>query len=82
MTTTRRTQPIQLSGAAEPDQKTGPEGYLVESSAQPGQPGKKPYSAPVLTRHGKVTDLTLGGSPSTLDLESDGSIGRFGTPKN
>ena len=42
---------------------------------------KLAYRKPVLTRHGKVTDLTLGGSPSASDLESDGSIGRFGTPK-
>lgn len=40
------------------------------------------YTKPRLTRHGKVTDMTLGGSPSVLDVESDGSIGRFNTPKN
>ncbi len=54
-------------------------------SRRSGIPGagivRQSYNRPVLTRHGKVTDLTLGGSPSVLDVESDGSMGRFGTPK-
>ena len=43
---------------------------------------RQPYKRPELVRHGKVTDMTLGGSQSVIELESDGSMGRFNTPKN
>ena len=43
--------------------------------------GRKPYSSPKLTVHGKIADLTLGGSVVTANCESDGFLGDGGTNK-
>ena len=39
------------------------------------------YSSPKLTLHGKIADLTLGGSVVTANCESDGFLGDGGTNK-
>ena len=45
-----------------------------EPPADPGRAEKKPYSAPRLTTHGNVSELTLGTKSGTLpDVESSGS---------
>ena len=45
------------------------------------EPDRIPYSAPKLTRHGKIADLTLGGSTNLANCESDGFLGTRGSKK-